>query len=117
MFELENNDPFQSEIAFPAVPQPEMKAALDRLASRAMLAYDTNDTEQAVLTSEGQQIADEGSHEYKLWEAVKQSGKLSLKDPLLATPSAKPSMKIDTDGSWMPPKVATVPVAEVPAAT
>jgi phenylalanyl-tRNA synthetase alpha chain len=89
LFELENNDPLQSEIAFPSVSQPDMQAALTRLASRAMLEYDPSESEHVVLTSEGRQIADEGSHEYKVWEAVKKSGRLSLKDPALATPSAK----------------------------
>jgi phenylalanyl-tRNA synthetase alpha chain len=54
-----------------------------------MLEYDPSESEHVVLTSEGRQIADEGSHEYKVWEAVKKSGRLSLKDPALATPSAK----------------------------
>ncbi|KAF1818203.1 uncharacterized protein K489DRAFT_328052 [Dissoconium aciculare CBS 342.82] len=89
LFELENNDPLQSEIAFPSVSQPDMQAALTRLASRAMLEYDPSESEHVVLTGEGRQIADEGSHEYKVWEAVKKSGRLSLKDPALATPSAK----------------------------
>jgi hypothetical protein len=35
----------------------------------------------------------------------------------LSTPSAKPSMKIVTDGIWMPPKVPTLPDFEVAAAT
>lgn len=79
----------QTGEAFPDVSQAEIKAALDRLASRSMVEYDTNDREEVVLTSEGQQIADEGSHEYKVWDAVKKAGKLSLKDPALASPSAK----------------------------
>ncbi|KAF2767844.1 hypothetical protein EJ03DRAFT_328863 [Teratosphaeria nubilosa] len=75
--------------AFPNNTQAELKAALDRLASRSMVGYDTLDKEEVVLTQEGQQIVDEGSHEYKVWDAVKKAGKLSLKDPALATPSAK----------------------------
>lgn len=86
---LENTDPLHTEDAYPEVPQAQLKAALDRLASRAMLEYDTNDAERVVLTAEGQQIADEGSHEYKVWEAVKAAGKLGVKDPSLATPNAK----------------------------
>jgi phenylalanyl-tRNA synthetase alpha chain len=86
---LENNDPFATDVAYPEVPQVQIKAALDRLASRAMVEYDTNDSEQVILTAEGQQIVDEGSHEYKVWQAVKQAGRLGLKDPTLATPSAK----------------------------
>nr|POE68865.1 phenylalanine--trna ligase alpha subunit [Quercus suber] len=86
---LETQDPLQTQDAFPQISQAEIKAALDRLASRAMLTYDTNDNEEVVLTSEGQQICDEGSHEWKVWDAVKMSGRLSLKDPALASPSAK----------------------------
>nr|OQO21564.1 hypothetical protein B0A51_11912 [Rachicladosporium sp. CCFEE 5018] len=77
---LEENDPFQTQSQFPETPQAEIKAALDRLASRSMVEYDTQDREIVVLTAEGQQIADEGSHEYKVWKAVKASGKLSIKE-------------------------------------
>lgn len=86
---LEEQDPLQTQDAFPQISQAEIKAALDRLASRTMVAYDTNDSEEVVLTTEGQQICDEGSHEWKVWDIVKKSGRLSLKDPALATPSAK----------------------------
>ena len=34
-------------------------------------------------------IAEEGSHEYKVWDAVRKAGRLSLKDPVLSSPSAK----------------------------
>lgn len=77
---LETTDPIQSRTTFPQISQAEMKAALDRLASRSMVTYETADTEVVVLTGEGQQIADEGSHEYKVWRAVKDSGKLPLKE-------------------------------------
>lgn len=76
---------------FPNVPQAELKAALDRLASRSMVVYDTHDTEIPILTSEGRGIAQGGSHEYKVWEAVKQKGKLGLKElpKLVGVESAK----------------------------
>lgn len=77
---LEQHDPFKSQETFPNVSQAEIKAALDRLASRSMVRYETNDREVVVLTAEGQQIVDEGSHEYKVWKAVHESGKLSLKE-------------------------------------
>jgi phenylalanyl-tRNA synthetase alpha chain len=89
LHQLESTDPFQTEDVYPQKTQAELKAALDRLASRAMVEYDTNDTEQVILTGEGQQICDEGSHEFKVWEAVKKAGRLGLKDPALSTPSAK----------------------------
>lgn len=77
---LQDQEPFQSQDAFPESSQAEIKAALDRLASRSMVTYDTIDREAVILTAEGQQIANEGSHEYRVWKAVQESGKLSLKE-------------------------------------
>ena len=89
LYTLETTDPFQSDVAYREVPQDEIKAALDRLRSRQMVEYDTHDAEEVRLSDEGLQIATEGSHEYRVWELVKSKGQLSLKDPALATPSAK----------------------------
>ena len=75
--------------AFPDVAGADVKAALDRLASRSMIAYEQHTAEEVVLTGEGQQIAAEGSHEYRVWEAVRARGRLSLADPALASKSAK----------------------------
>ena len=77
---LDSKPSFETGHEFPSVPQMEIKAALDRLASRQMVQYKTRDIEQAVLTSEGQIICDEGSHEYKVWETVRRHKKLELKD-------------------------------------
>jgi len=77
---LDEKEPLQTNVDFPDTPQSEIKAALDRLASRSMLTYETNDTEQVLLTGEGQTICDEGSHEYKVWDAVQQKGQLPLKE-------------------------------------
>ncbi|KAF2859419.1 hypothetical protein K470DRAFT_271591 [Piedraia hortae CBS 480.64] len=74
---------------FPSVPQPQVKAALDRLAARQMIEYETRDKDEVILTPEGNQIASEGSHEFKVWELVTQAGRLSLNDAVLSTPSAK----------------------------
>ncbi|KAK5722695.1 Phenylalanyl-tRNA synthetase, beta subunit, cytoplasmic [Elasticomyces elasticus] len=74
--------------AFPQIPQGEIKAALDRLASRSMVEYETKDNEEVILTEEGQTIADEGSHEYQIWDAVQKAGRLSDKD-LAAHPASK----------------------------
>lgn len=87
--QVEGGDEIKTQDVYPQHSQAELKAALDRLASRQMVEYDTNDAEEAILTDEGQQICDEGSHEYKVWYAVRQSGKLSLKDPALSSASAK----------------------------
>ena len=77
---LDTKSSFDTHDTFPDIGQGEIKAALDRLASRSMVQYSTTDTEQVVLTAEGQTICDEGSHEYKVWKAVKDAGKLELKD-------------------------------------
>ncbi|GAM83478.1 hypothetical protein ANO11243_014660 [Dothideomycetidae sp. 11243] len=81
---LDHKDPASTNSDFPHVPQNEIKASLDRLASRSMIVYETQDREQVVLTSEGQTICDEGSHEYKVWDAVTKKGKMPLKDLVAA---------------------------------
>jgi phenylalanyl-tRNA synthetase alpha chain len=65
---------------FLGIPQPEIKAAIDKLKSRSMLQYETSDTEQVILTPEGTTICEEGSHEYKVWDAVRQNGRLPIKE-------------------------------------
>ncbi|KAF2151727.1 hypothetical protein K461DRAFT_226959 [Myriangium duriaei CBS 260.36] len=77
---LDQKEPLSTNSDFQDVPQNEIKAALDRLASRSMVAYDTQDREKVVLTAEGQAIRDQGSHEYKVWDAVHKKGKMPLKE-------------------------------------
>jgi len=77
---VDQHDAVETATEFPTTPQAVVKAALDRLASRLMVEYEQNTAEQTVLTAEGQQIADEGSYEYRAFEAVRQAGKLSPKD-------------------------------------
>lgn len=55
---------------FPSTPSAIVKSALDRLASRQMVQYETNDKEIFVLTPEGQEIVANGSHEAKVFAAV-----------------------------------------------
>jgi phenylalanyl-tRNA synthetase alpha chain len=87
---LDSQEPINTAETFPQASQAEVKAALDRLASRGMVQYETNDTEQVVLTEEGQQICDEGSHEWKVWEAVKSKGRIPIKElEKVVGPSAK----------------------------
>ncbi|KAK5122924.1 hypothetical protein LTR85_003489 [Meristemomyces frigidus] len=86
---VDENASVKTSETFPNASQTEVKAALDRLASRQMIEYETDDSEEVVLTGEGQQIVDEGSHEFKVWDAVRKAGRMSLKDQALATPSAK----------------------------
>lgn len=59
--------------AFPSTPATSVKGALDRLHSREMVIYRTIDREEAILTAEAQGIAAEGSHEAKVYEAVRKS--------------------------------------------
>lgn len=77
---LDTKTPLATESDLPDVEQAQVKAALDRLGSRQMLTYETKEAEQVMLTKEGQQIANEGSHEYKVWEAVKRRGQMPLKE-------------------------------------
>ncbi|KAG9564037.1 phenylalanyl-tRNA synthetase-like protein alpha chain, partial [Aureobasidium melanogenum] len=77
---LDTKQTVATETDLPNVGQAEIKAALDRLASRNMVTYDTNDKEQVILTKEGEQIANEGSHEFKVWDAVKRRGQMPLKE-------------------------------------
>ncbi|KAL1991487.1 hypothetical protein VTN49DRAFT_4795 [Thermomyces lanuginosus] len=62
--------PILSTDAFPSIPSLTVKSALDRLASRSMVEYETIDREVVVLTEEGESIAANGSHEAKVFEAV-----------------------------------------------
>lgn len=77
---LDSNPTFATSAQFPQISQNEVKAALDRLASRLMVTYETKDTEQVLLTPEAQGICDEGSHEYKVWDAVRKNGKIEIKE-------------------------------------
>ncbi|KAL9077880.1 MAG: hypothetical protein Q9157_003211 [Trypethelium eluteriae] len=77
---LDTRPQLQTADDLPDASQAEVKAALDRLASRQMIQYNTRDSENIVLTEEGQTICDEGSHEYKVWEAVKRKGRIGLKE-------------------------------------
>ncbi len=63
----------KSADAFPSIPSTTVKSALDRLLSRDMVSYRTIDREEAILTTEAEGIAEEGSHEAKVFEAVRRS--------------------------------------------
>lgn len=68
---LSTQSPLLSSDAFPTIPFQDVKAALDRLASRSMVAYETIDREEAILEPEAQQIAEHGSHEARVFEALR----------------------------------------------
>lgn len=70
-----------SQDAFPSQPPEILKASLDRLASRGMVEYEKLDTDEARLTPEGEGIAENGSHEARVFEAVRSAVEgLKIKD-------------------------------------
>ena len=77
---LDTKETLKSNEDFPSVPQRDIKAALDRLASRSMIEYKTLDKEEVNLTPESEGIVVNGSHEFKVWKAVKEAGKIAIKD-------------------------------------
>lgn len=82
--------PILSQDAFPSHPAETVKATLDRLGSREMVEYEKLDTEEVHLTPEGEGIAENGSHEARVFEAVKSATEgLKLKDlPAVVGPEA-----------------------------
>ncbi|KAL4910927.1 hypothetical protein BDW74DRAFT_142098 [Aspergillus multicolor] len=62
--------PILSNEAFPSVPSQTVKAALDRLASRDMLKYETFNSEVLTVTKDGEEVIANGSHEAKVYQAV-----------------------------------------------
>lgn len=81
---LSTKSELETSSEFPQIPQNEIKSALDRLASRSMVEYKSIDTELVLLTAEGQTICDEGSHEWKVWNAVNTKGKIEMKDLIVS---------------------------------
>ncbi|KAL9616965.1 MAG: hypothetical protein Q9160_008235 [Pyrenula sp. 1 TL-2023] len=78
---LEANDPILSADTFPSEPFETLKAALDRLKSREMVTYNAIDREDAYLTPEAESIVEHGSHEARVFEAVRASSNgLNLKE-------------------------------------
>ena len=75
---LDTKEPLQSNEDFPTISQAEIKAALDRLASRSMVTYKSLDSEKVVLTPESEGIVAEGSHEYKVWKLVKEKERVPI---------------------------------------
>ena len=78
---LDKQSPILSSDAFPSQKSADVKSALDRLASRYMVTYETIDKEEAVLEKEGQDIVAKGSHEARVWEVLsKQMEGLTMKE-------------------------------------
>lgn len=70
---LSKQDPILSSEAFPAQKPADIKGALDRLASRSMVKYNTIDREEAILEDEGVEIEANGSHEARVFEALRKA--------------------------------------------
>ncbi|KAF2430379.1 hypothetical protein EJ08DRAFT_589246 [Tothia fuscella] len=77
---LGEKDTFKPSEEFPTLSQVEIKAALDRLGSRSMVEYEQITADAVVLEKEGQSIVDEGSPEYKVWDAIRSKGRMGVKD-------------------------------------
>ena len=69
----ESNGSLLSTDAFPSIPSNIVKSALDRLGSREMVISRAIDREVFLLLEEGKEIATHGSHEAKVFEAVRQA--------------------------------------------
>jgi hypothetical protein len=70
---LSKTDPILSADAFPQVPFESLKAALDRLASRSMVTYEQIERSEAFLEPEAEVIVSHGSHEARVFEAVRKA--------------------------------------------
>lgn len=66
-----SNDSILTAEAFPSVSFVRVKSALDALTSRAMIIHSQIEKEEVILTPEAEGIADHGSHEAKVFEAVR----------------------------------------------
>ena len=88
---LDTKEPLHTNEDFPAVSQAEIKAALDRLASRSMVEYKSLDSEKVLLTPESEGIVAEGSHEFKVWQLVKDKGSVPIAELPVRVPCAAKS--------------------------
>jgi phenylalanyl-tRNA synthetase alpha chain len=78
---LSTADEILSTETFPDVPFLQMKAALDRLAMRSMVAYKQIESEEALLEPEAETIVEHGSHEARVFDAVRKAmSGLSIQD-------------------------------------
>jgi phenylalanyl-tRNA synthetase alpha chain len=68
---LSKEEPVLSSDAFPSHKSADVKGALDRLASRSMVVYETIDREEAILEPEAVEIEANGSHEARVFEALR----------------------------------------------
>lgn len=78
--QLDTSGPFTTSDVFPSLGPIEIKAAVDRLANRDMIEYDTVDKEIVALTEEAEGLASGGSWEYRVWDVVSQKGSVGIKE-------------------------------------
>ncbi|KAF2454685.1 phenylalanyl-tRNA synthetase alpha chain [Lineolata rhizophorae] len=107
--------PLNTAEAFPDASQAEIKAALDRLASRDMVAYETLESEHLLLTPEAKKICAEGSHEFKVWDAVKRKGGVPVKELAkeVGAETAKVGQNVAFRNKWIKNEGSVlIPVAE-----
>lgn len=67
---LSQHEPILSAVALPTIKSNDVKAALDRLASRSMVTYETLEREEMILDSEAEGIVANGSHEARVFELL-----------------------------------------------
>ena len=73
LLELSKSDPILSQETFPNATFAEVKAALDKLASRSMVTYQTIENDEAALEPEAEGIVANGSHEARVFEVLRQA--------------------------------------------
>jgi phenylalanyl-tRNA synthetase alpha chain len=101
---LDTKDTLQTDEDFPTISQAEIKAALDRLASRSMVEYTSKNTDKVALTAESEDIVKNGSHEIRVWKAIKEAEKVSIKDLPVRTYQllCRTSLILKAGQSWRP---------------
>ncbi|KAF4627111.1 hypothetical protein G7Y89_g11048 [Cudoniella acicularis] len=70
---LSQNESILTSEVFPSYKSTDVKGALDRLGSRLMVTYETIDREEAILEAEAVEIAASGSHEARVFDALRKA--------------------------------------------
>lgn len=68
---LDAQSPIVSNEAFPTLASQDVRPALDKLAGRSMITYEPIEKEVILLEPEAEQIVAHGSHEARVFEAVR----------------------------------------------
>jgi phenylalanyl-tRNA synthetase alpha chain len=77
----QSSGPILTQDVFPDVQFATMKSALDRLGSRELISYKTIEREENILSEEAKGIVANGSHEARVFEAVRKAvGGLKISD-------------------------------------